>query len=70
MVRGPSGPLRFVASEFQDEPRLTRTSVHHLLEMVEPETVCPGHGAPIAQRGGDAMHRALLEDAKAAGHGR
>jgi glyoxylase-like metal-dependent hydrolase (beta-lactamase superfamily II) len=70
LTRGASGPLGFVPDEYQDEPRRTRTSVHHLLELVDPETLCPGHGAPIAQRGGAAMRRALIEDAKKAAHGR
>ena len=56
------GTPRFVASEHQDEPARTRTSIRRVLDHLPVEVLCFAHGAPILQDGAAALRRALAED--------
>jgi glyoxylase-like metal-dependent hydrolase (beta-lactamase superfamily II) len=61
LMRGDSGPLAFVPSEYMDDPAAARESVRRLAAL-SPDIVCPGHGAPVIGGGARAMREALERD--------
>jgi glyoxylase-like metal-dependent hydrolase (beta-lactamase superfamily II) len=54
--------LAFVADEYQDDPKGTRTSVRRLLDL-RFKVLCPNHGKPIKTGAKRAMRQALAKDA-------
>jgi glyoxylase-like metal-dependent hydrolase (beta-lactamase superfamily II) len=56
------GTPRFVPAEYQEAPGRTRESIRWLAEHLPVEVVLFAHGAPILERGRDALSRALAED--------
>jgi glyoxylase-like metal-dependent hydrolase (beta-lactamase superfamily II) len=54
--------LAFVADEYQDDPKLTRTSVRRLLDFPF-KVLCPNHGSPVKTGAKKVIRRALAKDA-------
>jgi glyoxylase-like metal-dependent hydrolase (beta-lactamase superfamily II) len=54
--------LAFVADEYQDDPKLTRSSARRLLPLPF-KVLCPNHGNPIKTGAKKAMRQALAKDA-------
>ncbi|TAH36939.1 MAG: MBL fold metallo-hydrolase [Planctomycetota bacterium] len=54
LMRGDSGPLRFLPAQHQKDPARSRESLQLLLDL-KPDVVCPGHGAPFPSGGAEAL---------------
>jgi glyoxylase-like metal-dependent hydrolase (beta-lactamase superfamily II) len=54
--------LAFVADEYQDDPKLTRSSVRRLLHLPF-KVLCLNHGSPIKTGAKKAIRQALAKDA-------
>lgn len=63
LVNDGSGHLRFVPSEYQDEPWRTRESVRRIADGFPVTALLFAHGAPVLNDGRRLLARALDEDA-------
>ncbi len=65
LTHDEEGTPRFVGSEYQDDPRRTRSSIQRILDHLPLEILCFAHGSPILHDGASALRRALAEDSEA-----
>ncbi len=66
VTEDPDGDLTFVSDAYQDEPRLTRESVHRLAAQ-HVAILCPGHGPPILAQGARMLQDLLERDRERSG---
>jgi glyoxylase-like metal-dependent hydrolase (beta-lactamase superfamily II) len=68
LVHPGAGPVRFVASEHQEAPDLTRISIATLAARLAVEAICFAHGPPVLAHGREVLERALAADEASDAH--